>query len=447
MRRALTNDVVKILCYVAGVLLLAAVISPMLYNGGKALYEVTHEKQTNGFVKWLAEACGRSNFPRFFNRSVMLSALVLFFPLVRWLKIGRSQIRYRDTPWSFRLPESAIAANEGQPLQRDPKGWLHLALGFTLALGGLALLAWWLVQTGAFVMEDRAFSTKGVPNVFPLQTIKLGKVIPGALFSSLLIGALEEIVFRGVLLGIFLRAMKPWAAIVSLSLLFAFLHFLDPKTLGSVPDPESAKAGFWLLGRIFAQSRGPAAAAVQLLHPVRARSRGGLRPGAHRLAVDSGGAACRVGLRGLYLQGGHPAGDESGRRLEVPDRLHLAGRPAAAGDRGGHRRGDPFHHPPPCRPPRNLNRRAAGGGFSPGRWIWCIRHPVASATHRSPTAGRCVAPARTICHGWRSRFAPSAANRSMESSNPPSNARTAPGSTRPSNSPVRRSGKTPGPWS
>ncbi|MFD0893301.1 CPBP family intramembrane metalloprotease [Luteolibacter ambystomatis] len=257
MRRALTNDVVKILCYVAGVLLLAAAISPMLYNGGKALFEVTHGKETNSFVKWLAEACGRSDFPRFFNRSVMLSALVLFFPLVRWLKIGRSQVRYRDTPWSFRLPESAIAANEGQPLQRDPKGWLHLTLGFVLALGGLALLAWWLLHAGAFVMENRAFSTKGVPNLFPPKPLHLGKVIPGALFSSLLVATLEEIVFRGVLLGIFLRAMKPWAAIASLSLLFAFLHFLDPKTLGAVPDPESAKAGFWLLGRIFAQYADP----------------------------------------------------------------------------------------------------------------------------------------------------------------------------------------------
>ncbi|BCU76257.1 CPBP family intramembrane glutamic endopeptidase [Luteolibacter sp. LG18] len=257
MRRALTNDVVKILCYVAAVLLLAAVVSPMLFNAGKALHEVTDGKTTNGFVKWLADACGRSEFPRFFNRSVMLSALVLFFPLVRWLKIGRGPVRYRDTPWSFRLPESAVAANEGQPLKRNPRGWAHLALGFGLALGGLALLAWWLVQAGAFVMEDRAFSSKGVANLFPPKPLKLGSVIPGALFSSLMIGAIEEIVFRGVLLGIFLRAMRPWAAIASLSFLFAFLHFLDPKTLGAVPDPESYTAGFWLLGRIFAQYADP----------------------------------------------------------------------------------------------------------------------------------------------------------------------------------------------
>lgn len=264
MRRAPGNDILKVLCYVAAVLLLAALIAPWLYNGGKALFEVAGTKvapvvtkRTLSPLTALADACGRSNFPRFFNRSVMISAVVLFFPLMKWLKVGAGPVRYRDTPWSFRLPDSAIATHEGQPLRRNPLGWLQMLVGFILAAGGLSALAYWLVQAGAFVMVNQTVSTKGAANIFPVQPLHFWKFVPQALFSSLLVAVLEESVFRGALLGIFLRALRPWAAIVGLSLLFAFVHFLDPKTLGAVPDPESSKAGLWLLGKILAQYADP----------------------------------------------------------------------------------------------------------------------------------------------------------------------------------------------
>lgn len=264
MRRALTNDVVKIFCYVAGVLLLGALIAPWLYNGGKALFEVAGTKtgfaptkETNSLIRGLADACGRSEFPRFFDRSIMLAALVLFLPLVRWLKMGRGPLRYRDTPWSFHLPEDAIAGNEGQPLRRNPYGWIHLAIGFFLAAGGLLLLGYVLIWMGAFMPVDAAFSVKGVPNLFPVQPMNLWKAARSAIGTATFVSIAEEIVFRGILLGIFLRAMRPASAIVSLSLLFAFLHYMEPKTGVKVPDPESATAGFWLLGQIAARYAEP----------------------------------------------------------------------------------------------------------------------------------------------------------------------------------------------
>jgi membrane protease YdiL (CAAX protease family) len=79
------------------------------------------------------------------------------------------------------------------------------------------------------------------------------KVLPGAVVVALI----EELLFRGVLLGIFLRAMRPAPAIALLSFLFAFVHFLQPPPLARVPDPEAMNAGFVLLGQIFGRFADP----------------------------------------------------------------------------------------------------------------------------------------------------------------------------------------------
>ena len=58
------------------------------------------------------------------------------------------------------------------------------------------------------------------------------------------------IVFRGVLLGIFLRAMRPATAIAALAFLFAVIHFLKPPAGVVIHDPGAAMAGFEPLGKI-----------------------------------------------------------------------------------------------------------------------------------------------------------------------------------------------------
>ncbi|MEK7951866.1 CPBP family intramembrane glutamic endopeptidase [Luteolibacter sp. Y139] len=246
----------KIFAYVAGTLILAAVISPWLYQLGKGLAEVTAEKQTNGMIRYVAEAAGRADFPKFFDRALMLSALVLLFPLTAWLRLGRAPGSYRDTPWSLRLPDNVVVADRGQPLRRNPYGWLQLATGLILAGGLLLLSGWLMLQAGCFVWKDATESTRGVVNKVP-QAIdwakSLKKVIPGAVVVALV----EELLFRGVLLGIFLRAMRVTPAVFSLSFLFAFVHFLQPPVQVKIPDPEASSAGFFLLSQIFARFGSP----------------------------------------------------------------------------------------------------------------------------------------------------------------------------------------------
>lgn len=258
MVRLLQSDVLKILLYVVASLLLGAAIAPWLYNLGMGIAEVTEGKTTNGVIEWLGKHArnAEDNFPRYFDRSLLLATVVLLFPLISWLKVGRGSGNYRDTPWSLRLPDGVVAMDRGQPLRRNPKGLVQAATGFVLAAGLLLACGWLMVQSGMFMWRDSPTSTGGVPNPLVMD-IDWGKAFRKALPSALVVATIEELLFRGVLLGIFLRAMRPAAAIVSLSVLFAFVHFLEPPLGATVPDPEAANAGFVLLGQIFSRFAEP----------------------------------------------------------------------------------------------------------------------------------------------------------------------------------------------
>ncbi|MFC7338613.1 CPBP family intramembrane glutamic endopeptidase [Haloferula chungangensis] len=252
------SDVLKIFLYVAASLALGAVISPWLYNLGMGLAEVTEGKDTNGVIHWLATHArnAEDNFPRYFDRALLLAAVVLLFPLRSWLRVGREAGRFRDTPWSLRLPDSAVVMDRGQPLRRNPRGVIQGLMGFLLAAGLLLVSGWLMIQAGMFMWRDAATSTSGVPNPVVLD-IHWSKALRKAVSAAFVVATIEEVFFRGILLGIFLRAMKPAAAIVALSFLFAFVHFLEPPIGAKVPDPEAVNAGFVLLGQIFSRFADP----------------------------------------------------------------------------------------------------------------------------------------------------------------------------------------------
>lgn len=257
VRKVLQNDVFKILCFFAGSLVMAAILSPWIYTAGMGLADVTAAKETNDFLTWLGDAARRSEekFARFFNRALMLSAVVLLFPLMMWLRAGRGSKRFRDTPWSLRLPDDEVSSS-GQPLARNPHGWADLCVGVLLSAGLLLLSGWVMVQLGFFGWRDAAETTRGAVNP-RLREINWWDVLQGALTTAVVVSLIEEVLFRGVLLGIFLRAMRTWSAVISLSLLFAAVHFLKPPPGHVVPDPEAAEAGFVLLGHIVARFADP----------------------------------------------------------------------------------------------------------------------------------------------------------------------------------------------
>ena len=69
--------------WVFSALLLAALITPFLYDAGKALASSAAVEELPGILEWLGAASGRAKLGRFFSRSLMASA-VLLLPVLFW---------------------------------------------------------------------------------------------------------------------------------------------------------------------------------------------------------------------------------------------------------------------------------------------------------------------------------------------------------------------------
>nr|WP_281375530.1 CPBP family intramembrane glutamic endopeptidase [Haloferula luteola] len=137
----------------------------------------------------------------------------------------------------------------GQRLEKNRRGPLDFLVGFLIAAGLLLISGWVLAKAGFFVWRDAEVSARGVPNLV-VSDIAWSSILRRSLITACMVAVIEEWLFRGMLLGIFLRAMRPAWAIVGLSLLFAAVHFLDPPSGAKVPDPEAYDAGFVLLRQI-----------------------------------------------------------------------------------------------------------------------------------------------------------------------------------------------------
>ena len=184
----------RLLAYFSGVILLACLVSPPLYWAGTALAE-------SGVIPFL------KGFPfhRYFSRCIQVSALLMLWPAFRWIGIRR-------------LEELGIARN---PLWRR-----DLLTGLAIALIPVAALG-----AGYLVGDVYGFrKSLSISGIFRI----LGTA--GA------VAVLEEFLFRGVLLGLCLRSMRPAAAVLLSSSLFAIVHFMR------VAKSASEPAVGWLSG-------------------------------------------------------------------------------------------------------------------------------------------------------------------------------------------------------
>ena len=110
------KELAKILGYFIAVILLGALLAPPLYWAGQGL-------AARGVLTFLAE----TEFQKFFNRAMLVAALALLWPAVRWLRIG------------------------GWPalgLEPNPHRWKHLAAGFLIAGVFVA------VRAGCYIAGD-----------------------------------------------------------------------------------------------------------------------------------------------------------------------------------------------------------------------------------------------------------------------------------------------------
>jgi membrane protease YdiL (CAAX protease family) len=184
----------KIFVYLCGVLFFGALLAPPLYWGAHALADA-------GVLVVLR----KYPFQKFFNRGVLVAAVALLWPLVRWLGLRNWR------PPAFR----------GDALWKG-----RLVLGF--GIGAVAMVA-----LGGVLWTAGVYRFREVPDV---------EAVLAVTGSAVAVGLLEEALFRGALMGLLLRGMGATGALLWSSGLFALVHFLKPD-----PSVKVAQVG-WLSG-------------------------------------------------------------------------------------------------------------------------------------------------------------------------------------------------------
>lgn len=181
---------------------------------------------------------GETEFQKYFNRAVLIAALALLWPTIRSLRIqGVRELG----------------------LEPDRQWRRHFLIGFAVAAAAVGAMA------AAYIMFD----------VYHWKKPRLPwESLPKLALSALVVAVLEEALFRGALLGLFRRTLRPYPALVLVTALYAVLHFLKPDdelqiaqvgwlsgfevlphTFHQFADPVALLAGFttlfvlgWLLG-------------------------------------------------------------------------------------------------------------------------------------------------------------------------------------------------------
>jgi membrane protease YdiL (CAAX protease family) len=203
------KDLGKILAYFIAVIVLGALLAPPLYWAGQAV-------AARGVLRFLAV----TDFQKFFNRGVLIAALALIWPAIRWLCVG-------------------TVSELG--LQSDPRWWRRCLAGFVIAAIVVAMLSGGYLLAGVYHLKDSPRPWGRVPII---------------LLSAFVVAALEESLFRAGILGLFRRNLSARAAILWTSVIFAGVHFLKPDETVKLTQINWL-SGFELIPHVFHQFTEP----------------------------------------------------------------------------------------------------------------------------------------------------------------------------------------------
>jgi len=206
----------KLLLYLFAVMLGGALLSVPLFHFGKAAHGwlSASSLHDSGLVKWLLAEIERAQFTRYFNRAVLVCAIVFIWPFTRWVRLERALLpAWR--PFNAGLKQGVVS--------------------FVLAAGLLLALGFTFLQIGAYQLRPDP------------RWWKLGEPITAALGA----GIVEEFFFRGLLLGLLLRTMTETKALLALTFVFALIHFLKPPEGWQISDAAVTwSSGFLVLQQI-----------------------------------------------------------------------------------------------------------------------------------------------------------------------------------------------------
>lgn len=194
--------------FIGGVLLVGALLAPPLFFAAQSFIESHPGSPFSAFL-------AKSEFPAYFNRAAMLAAFGGLIPLLRSLRL------------TWREMTGGMDAR---------RGWPQLGLGFALALA-------WIIAMGLFCFVAGASKLKITPN--------WGAVVM-PLVSGLTVATMEELLFRGAILGILCHSLGARRGLWWTTGLFALVHFLKPPADGVfTPDQVTWASGFAVIPHLF----------------------------------------------------------------------------------------------------------------------------------------------------------------------------------------------------
>jgi membrane protease YdiL (CAAX protease family) len=203
------KDLGKILAYFFGVIVLGALLAPILYWAGQAV-------AGKGVLQFLAKV----DFQKFFNRGVLIAALALLWPTIRWLRIG--SVRELG-------------------LERDGRWWRRCLAGVLIA--GALVLALGIVYVSIDIYRWK-------------KELPWGR-LPVLMISAAVVALVEESLFRAGILGLFRRSLSARAAVLWTSIIFSAVHFLKPDDKVEVAQ-VGWLTGFEMIPHVFHQFSEPA---------------------------------------------------------------------------------------------------------------------------------------------------------------------------------------------
>jgi len=162
----------------------------------------------------------RFDFESYFHRALLIAALILLWPLLRALRIGG---------WC------------GLALEKNPRAGADLAIGFAIAV--IPLLC-----CGAVIIALHIYS---------LRHAFLWQKMPTVLVAASIVPVLEELLFRGFILGVLLRSFSRLGALLLTSGLFSIVHFLKAPDQTTPNDAVRWFSGFDSIAHSFGQFANP----------------------------------------------------------------------------------------------------------------------------------------------------------------------------------------------
>jgi membrane protease YdiL (CAAX protease family) len=201
------KDAARLLGYFGATIIFGALAAPILF----------------WTAQWLASrgilpALAAFDFEAFFHRALLLGALLVLWPFLRWLQIKG-------------LRDLGLTPNRRWP--RD------VSIGFLISALPVLCCGVFLVALGNYTMRPH---------------IAWGAVATVALTAAV-VPFIEETLFRGLFLGVLLRGNRPLSAALLSSGIFSIVHFL--KAPDQTTTAVTWTSGFASLAHSFDQFTNP----------------------------------------------------------------------------------------------------------------------------------------------------------------------------------------------